>query len=180
MADHLDSVAGPVPAPERPSHSGGTAAPPRRSPSLAARPRRTIRLADTRGAVRLDPGTFLQRSGVSLFLKVLLAASLVILGLFLNLLIELHRAPGLPDGDGLAQAFARGDTLQAVRLAAQYRALGEVSLAHRDAAWTHFVMGIKELVVTVFFPLLTGILGYIFGTRHDAASSAGNGGDGRG
>jgi hypothetical protein len=135
--------------------------------------RRMLQLADVQNEVRLDGGTFLQRSGVSLFLKVLLIASIVILGLFINLLIELGRAPGLPD-DGLSRALADGDSLHAIRVAAQYRAMGEVSLVHRDAAWTHFMLGIKEVVVAVFFPLLTGILGYIFGTNQVAgASSAG-------
>jgi len=153
-----------------PSDRGRSEPSGRRIVSLAARPRRTIQLAEARSGVRLDPGTFLQRSGVSLFLKVLLVASAVILGLFVNLLIELARAPGMPDGHGLSQVFARGDTMQALRMAAQYREMGEISLAHRDAAWTHFVLGIKELVVTIFFPLLTGILGYIFGTRQDGAA----------
>jgi hypothetical protein len=159
-----DTDARPAP-PDRPPAVGPAGPAPGRTVSLAARPRRTLRLADAKRAVRLDRGTFLQRSGVSLFLCVLAVAAAVILALFLNLVVELGRAPRVPDADAIARAFAQGDTLQALRLAAQYRAMGELSLAHRDAAWTHFAMGIKDLVVTVFFPLLTGILGYVFGTQ---------------
>ena len=141
-----------------------------RTVSLDEPAERTVDLVDATSDVGADPGTFLQRSGVKLFSWVLTATALVLLALFVNLSIELARLPDTPGGGTLTQAFLRGDTAQAIRLASQYRSVSEVAIAQRDSAWGHFVLGVKELVVTVFFPLLTGILGYIFGTRSESAS----------
>ncbi|HEV3051811.1 MAG TPA: hypothetical protein VGX50_16005 [Longimicrobium sp.] len=140
----------------------------------------TVDLEDRTDRVGIDPGTFLQRSGVSLFLKVLLVTSIIVAALFINLMAELAQVPPGPSGDSLATAFATGDTSQALRLAAQYRVVSEVLVAQRDAAWAHFVLGVKELVVTVLLPLMTGILGYIFGTRSEAAAHAGDATGGEG
>jgi hypothetical protein len=135
---------------------------------------RTLDLTDQTERVGVDPGTFLQRSGVSLFLKVLLVTSIIVFALFINLMAELAQVPRAPSGTSLTNAFTRGDTTQTLRLAAHYRAVSEVAILQRDAAWSHFVLGVKELIVAVFLPLMTGILGYIFGTRSEGASGGGD------
>lgn len=143
-----------------------------RTVDLDARAARTVNLEDQARRVGLDAGTFLQRSGVTLFIVVLTVVLLVLIALFVNLFNELAQVPSAPGGDALKAAFQRGDTVQTLRLAAHYRAVSDVVVAQRDSAWAHFIQGVKELVVGVFLPLLSGILGYIFGTRSEAASNA--------
>ncbi len=148
---------------------GGT-----RTLSLDEPPERILDLDEESGSVGVGSGTFLQRSGVKLFRWVLTLTALAVLALFISLYAELSQTPQTPGAGALTAAFQRGDTLQAQRLAAHYRAVSDVVVAQRDSAWAHFVMGVKELIVTVFFPLLTGILGYIFGTRSEAAQAGGD------
>jgi predicted small integral membrane protein len=166
---HGAAPAAPVPPEDR--------GPAGRTVSLEGHADRTLTLTNLTGDVGLDPGTFLQRSGVNLFLKVLAVSCVVLLALFINLMVELAHVPEVPPGSVLRNAFMRGDTVQTLRLAAHYGAVSEVALAHRNAAWSHFILGVKELVVTVFLPLMTGILGYIFGTRTEAAQNGAGGGD---
>lgn len=147
-----------------------------RKPALP-RKRTRVDLASIVESVDLDGSTFLQRSGVRLFLRVLLVTGLVLAALFANLVYELWAAPRVASSRALDAAFAQQDTAVVARLAAHYRAISEVALLQRSAAWDHFVIGIKELVVTVFLPILTGILGYVFGTRNDAVSQGGEAGE---
>jgi hypothetical protein len=145
-----------------------------RSVSLTAPSTRTVDLDEQTSNVGVDTGTFLQRSGVKLFSWVLLVTLFVVLMLFVNLFAELAHLPDVPSGNVLTRAFQRGDTVQTLRLASHYRIVADVAVAQRDSAWAHFVLGVKELVVAVLLPLLTGILGYIFGTRSETTQVSGD------
>ena len=119
--------------------------------------------------VRVARGTYLQQEGIKLFSRVLLLTAAVMALLFVALGRELFVAPALPAPPALSPAFQRGDTAVVARLTAELRAWSELSSAHQRAAWDHFALGVKEVVVAILLPLLTGILGYIFGTRSQDA-----------
>lgn len=102
-----------------------------------------------------ERGTFLQRSGVQLFLVVMAMTLVTLVGLFVYVVAA---TPALP---GPAELRAPGDTA-VVRLIA----------AERQAVFANFITGVKEIVVAFFPPLITGLLGYIFGNRAERSSDS--------
>ena len=97
-----------------------------------------------------EKGTFLQRAGVKLFYRVLSLTALVILALFIYLLME---TPSFPKTETLS-ASAPTDSLTFDRIVSQ-----------RKAVFENFIDAIDKIVVGILLPLLTAILGYLFGTR---------------
>lgn len=92
---------------------------------------------------------FLQKAGVWLFYSVLLVMSLVLGALFWYLF---SKTPAFPELTAGTSSFP--DSLSAVSLASQ-----------RTEVFGNFIMGVEKILVAVFLPVLTAILGYLFGTR---------------
>jgi hypothetical protein len=129
-----------------------------------------VRLADIaderfpKGEIsEVDKGSFISRTGKALFYWVLFATCLALVGLFYYL-FQNTPAPVVPtkqDSTGVALSVE----------------LAKVLADQRAAAFANFVTGIEKLIVGVFLPILTAILGYLFGraeaTKPKTVDSAG-------
>jgi hypothetical protein len=110
------------------------------------------------GLSRQDFGsTYLQRAGVKLFRWVLWSTMAALAALFLYLLWQLWKTPAL---ENLQSGTAIDTTLL------------RVAVEQREAVFDNFLEGVRTVIVNVFLPLLTAILGYIFGTSDAGASSS--------
>lgn len=97
-------------------------------------------------------GTFLQRSGVNLFYAVLALTGLVLLALFLYLLIKVPQFSISPS------TALDANTAQ-------------VLLQERQTVFTNFLSGVEKIIIAFCLPILTAILGYLFGTREGSDST---------
>jgi hypothetical protein len=97
-----------------------------------------------KGSVR-EQGTFLQRSGVNLFYAMLILTAVILIALFLYLLID---TPAFSISPSSALDENTGKTL----------------LQERQTVFTNFLSGIEKIVIAFCLPILTAILGYLFGT----------------
>lgn len=95
-----------------------------------------------------EKGTFLQRAGVTLFLYVLGFTVLLCVALFAYLLCK---TPAMPSLSGAGTPI---DTTY-VRLVFEQRA----------QVFSNFNEAVSRLLLNLCLPLLTAILGYIFGQR---------------
>jgi hypothetical protein len=95
-----------------------------------------------------EKGTYLQRAGVSLFYWVLGFTTFICVALFAYLLIK---TPGFPCPSGCATIT---DTTY-VHMIAEQRAL----------VFSNFLEAVSRLLLNLCLPLLTGILGYLFGQQ---------------
>jgi hypothetical protein len=98
---------------------------------------------DVPGSIH-EKGTYLQRSGVKLFLWLLYLTSGILVALFVFLLLSTFLITNVP-----------ADPLEAAKYIAD----------QRDVAFTRFLGGVERLVLNFCLPLMTGVLGYVFGTR---------------
>lgn len=98
-----------------------------------------------------EKGTFLQKSGVYLFYSVLILTALILLGLFLYLLC-------------ITPSFI---VSPATAIDAN---TSQVLIQERQTVFGNFTAGVEKTIIAFCFPLLTGILGYLFGTREASNS----------
>ncbi len=103
------------------------------------------------GSVR-EKGSFLQRSGVALFYAMLILTALILIALFLYLLIK---TPSFSISPSTALDATTTQTL----------------LQERQSVFTNFISGIEKIVIAFCLPILTAILGYLFGTREERSNS---------
>jgi hypothetical protein len=97
-----------------------------------------------------ERGTYLQRVGVKLFFWVLMLTVGILVGLFIYLIAS---TPYIPDLSYTAvQDTARAETVHLL-------------IEQRKMAFDRFIGGVDRLVLQFCLPLMTGILGYLFGTR---------------
>lgn len=101
----------------------------------------------TTGGVVEHRGSFLQRAGKTLFYVVLAATCAALAALFVYLFTNSPSTAAF-------QAAASADTLR-------FRLIAE----QQGAVFQHFVTGVEKVIVAIFLPILTAILGYLFGTR---------------
>ena len=112
---------------------------------------RTVSLkaeADKRFPGDIKPETYLQRAGVDIFKWVLWFTVFISVALFSYLLLKMPAVPGL-SGSGAAP-----DT-----------AYVRVILEQRAQVFNNFSEGVSRLLLNLCLPLLTAILGYLFGQR---------------
>jgi len=102
-------------------------------------------------------GTFLQRAGLGLFYRVLLATTSVLLFLFGYLFWGTPPYPDTSQSSGVLP-----DSLS-------FRLIAE----QRSEVFQNFIEGVERIVVAIFLPLLTAILGYLFATRETAETPKG-------
>ena len=95
-------------------------------------------------------GTFLQRAGVGLFYRVLFTTVVIIAAAVTYLLWKTPSFPG--------DLTASPDTAAVLRMIAE----------QRSEVFANFLSFLEKLVIGVFLPLMTAILGYLFGTRQAA------------
>jgi hypothetical protein len=98
-----------------------------------------------KGSIK-ERGTFLQRAGVSLFYWVFGATILVLLTLTVYTIV---RTPTLPP----VSTGTAADTIA-------YRLIS----AERQVIFDNYMEAVQAVIVAVLLPLLTAILGYLFGT----------------
>lgn len=110
-----------------------------------------VELAEEKFGRGVYQGTFLQQAGVKLFNRVLMVTIIVIGFIVVYWLVETVRIPAWPLE--ASQHPGVTDSLAA-------RVISE----HRATAFSNFETAIQMIVIGVFFPLLTAILGYLFGT----------------
>lgn len=103
-----------------------------------------------RGQVH-EKGTFLQRSGVNLFYAVLSLTTLILIGLFLYLFIM---TPSYSP-----TAYLDTNTNQGL-------------IQERHVVFSNFTSGIEKIIIAFCLPILTAILGYLFGTREENHKSS--------
>lgn len=100
-----------------------------------------------------ERGTFIQRAGVNLFYSILLLTALILLGLFLYLLLK---TPAL--------SISPSSEIQAATV--------QVITQERQIVFANFLSGIEKIIIAFCLPIITAILGYLFGTRADRDSSS--------
>jgi len=94
----------------------------------------------------LEKGSFLQNTGRNLFYAVLIFTALVIIGLFAYLIIATPSyglTPSTPLNTETSAAL----------------------IQERQVVFSNFITGIEKIVIAFCLPILTAILGYLFGTR---------------
>jgi hypothetical protein len=96
-----------------------------------------------------EKGSFLQKSGVNLFYAMLGLTTIILTSLVLYLLLI---TPSMSVSNGLDE---------------------KTLLQERQTVFSNFLSGIERLVIAFCLPILTAILGYLFGTgvREDRNSS---------
>jgi hypothetical protein len=112
---------------------------------------RTVSLkeeANKRFSGDIKPETYLQRAGVDIFKWVLWFTVFITVALFSYVLVEMPAVPG-QSGSGAAP-----DT-----------AYVRVILEQRAQIFNNFFEGVSRLLLNLCLPLLTAILGYLFGQR---------------
>lgn len=128
---------------------------------------RTVKLTDVGAYKRIAKpkakGTFLQESGVRIFKWMLWLTSFVLAALFAYLIWETLRVPHLTPRMPADSAGAIRDTVMARLL-----------LEQRQAVFSNFGTGVEKIVIAFLLPLLTAILGYLFGTQAGSTSGSGD------